>query len=353
MNNNQTEPSAPKKDDRPQRHGWAPGKYFGTCPTCAEDFIGDKRATMCADCAYGIMGTIEEHPPKGLVQPPNPSPDQPVQEVDLERVRELMARATTGPQGIYPWRDGIWHISGTHGTILFLQHLALEAPAILSRIAALCKQRDDINLLYVAAMDRLATTQADLLQREGEIVRLREALQKVWDDGEMGWLTIDGSSIVECGQCGCSALSRELVKHDSGCIQGVVFAALTPSPGAVEQSPWSLPLPNEQGLWWWLSDDESIPCPIHIAYSGCGGDYFATIGQYGWTEPQKVADMGGWWMRLYEPKFDPSALPAPSENGGGKCSSCGDVVSGGYKDLCSRCAHEWESTTIDGEEGEP
>jgi hypothetical protein len=39
-------------DTRPQRLGWAPGGYFCTCSKCEERFIGDKRAVMCADCAY-------------------------------------------------------------------------------------------------------------------------------------------------------------------------------------------------------------------------------------------------------------------------------------------------------------
>lgn len=37
---------------RPARGGWAPGGYFCTCRTCQGSFIGDKRATSCADCAY-------------------------------------------------------------------------------------------------------------------------------------------------------------------------------------------------------------------------------------------------------------------------------------------------------------
>lgn len=42
----------PKEDSRPQRYGWAPGKYLNHCRNCPDDFIGDKRATICADCAY-------------------------------------------------------------------------------------------------------------------------------------------------------------------------------------------------------------------------------------------------------------------------------------------------------------
>lgn len=42
----------PKIDARPKRGWWAPGDYLHTCSRCYEDFIGDKRAAVCADCAY-------------------------------------------------------------------------------------------------------------------------------------------------------------------------------------------------------------------------------------------------------------------------------------------------------------
>lgn len=42
-----------KNDDRPKKEGWAPGSYLNCCNKCADNFIGDKRAWLCADCAYG------------------------------------------------------------------------------------------------------------------------------------------------------------------------------------------------------------------------------------------------------------------------------------------------------------
>ena len=42
-----------KVDPRPQKKLWAPGDYLRRCKSCDEEFIGDKRAIMCADCAYG------------------------------------------------------------------------------------------------------------------------------------------------------------------------------------------------------------------------------------------------------------------------------------------------------------
>ena len=42
----------PKQDDRPQRGWWAPGEYLNLCRRCNKYFVGDKRAGICADCAY-------------------------------------------------------------------------------------------------------------------------------------------------------------------------------------------------------------------------------------------------------------------------------------------------------------
>ena len=32
--------------------GWAPGDYACSCFKCKQRFWGDKRAVLCADCAY-------------------------------------------------------------------------------------------------------------------------------------------------------------------------------------------------------------------------------------------------------------------------------------------------------------
>lgn len=41
-----------KVDDRAPKGGWAIGAYIQTCLRCGDDFLGDKRAFHCADCAY-------------------------------------------------------------------------------------------------------------------------------------------------------------------------------------------------------------------------------------------------------------------------------------------------------------
>lgn len=43
---------ASKEDDRPQKGWWAPGDYICHCRRCSDYFVGDKRAGICADCAY-------------------------------------------------------------------------------------------------------------------------------------------------------------------------------------------------------------------------------------------------------------------------------------------------------------
>ena len=42
-----------QRDTRPQCYAWAPGTYGHICTECDREFLGDKRASMCAPCAYG------------------------------------------------------------------------------------------------------------------------------------------------------------------------------------------------------------------------------------------------------------------------------------------------------------
>lgn len=42
------------EDKRPQRGCWAPGGYACHCVKCFCAYSGDKRSTMCADCAYAM-----------------------------------------------------------------------------------------------------------------------------------------------------------------------------------------------------------------------------------------------------------------------------------------------------------
>jgi hypothetical protein len=49
-----------KSDKRPQLGLWTPGDYFNKCTKCTGLFIGDKRARMCADCAYDLKESNDE-----------------------------------------------------------------------------------------------------------------------------------------------------------------------------------------------------------------------------------------------------------------------------------------------------
>ncbi len=50
----------PKVDHRPPQQWWADGEYICQCFRCKSYFIGDKRAGMCADCAYREPEDSEE-----------------------------------------------------------------------------------------------------------------------------------------------------------------------------------------------------------------------------------------------------------------------------------------------------
>lgn len=43
-----------KRDDRPPRLGWSPGKYACCCLQCCGYFEGAKKCDQCADCAYAM-----------------------------------------------------------------------------------------------------------------------------------------------------------------------------------------------------------------------------------------------------------------------------------------------------------
>lgn len=51
-----------KDDKRPfvEGKGWAPGSYTCVCGKCKASFMGEKRATECADCAYGTPPAISK-----------------------------------------------------------------------------------------------------------------------------------------------------------------------------------------------------------------------------------------------------------------------------------------------------
>jgi hypothetical protein len=47
-----------EKDPRPRKGMWCPGEYLCKCHHCKKRFIGDKRSTTCADCAYEMSELV-------------------------------------------------------------------------------------------------------------------------------------------------------------------------------------------------------------------------------------------------------------------------------------------------------
>lgn len=105
------------------------------------------------------------------------------------------------------------------------------------------------------------------------------------------------SCIVHCEDCGCRLESNEIGIYQAwNRREGIL-------PASGEAQAWSKSLPNESGLWWWWNEDEdSMPLPVTIMYSGTSDSYFASEGQWGWTRFQNVEEMGGWWMKCIEPE---------------------------------------------------
>jgi hypothetical protein len=84
-----------KEDQRPQRFGWAPGSYLNHChgAGCKEledkTFVGDKRAVICADCAYAL---------------PDPEPEPSYEERLRAQVTELLRRTRKLELEIEEWQ---------------------------------------------------------------------------------------------------------------------------------------------------------------------------------------------------------------------------------------------------------
>lgn len=51
-------------DTRPRLGSWAPGDYTCQCVNCGDQFVGDKRAVVCAECAYNNGWRLAESAPK-------------------------------------------------------------------------------------------------------------------------------------------------------------------------------------------------------------------------------------------------------------------------------------------------
>lgn len=77
------------------------------------------------------------------------------------------------------------------------------------------------------------------------------------------------------------------------------FEAIDAAQSAPE---FSADLPNKQcDWWWWNGDEDAQPILVSILFSGSNGEYFASMGQHGWTIAQFVETMGGQWMEAIIP----------------------------------------------------
>jgi hypothetical protein len=57
------------------------------------------------------------------------------------------------------------------------------------------------------------------------------ALQTVWDEDEMGFITTDGSDVKECVKCGGQTGDYGFIAHRDGCIQDPIENAIKDNPG--------------------------------------------------------------------------------------------------------------------------
>lgn len=52
--------------------------------------------------------------------------------------------------------------------------------------------------------------------------------KKIWDEDEMGWITTDNKSLIECAKCNGKDESgaKDKIAHEEFCFQGIIFNAL-------------------------------------------------------------------------------------------------------------------------------
>jgi hypothetical protein len=55
-------------------------------------------------------------------------------------------------------------------------------------------------------------------------------------------------------------------------------------------------------LWWW--DNGEQVCPVNIEWCPTSQQFFATLGQWGWTRAQMLEEMRGMWRPCIEPDTD-------------------------------------------------
>lgn len=95
---------------------------------------------------------------------------------------------------------------------------------------------DDVNHRTVAKMTRelirrwnnFTQLQHQLAAAQQALREAREEFQRIWEDDDMGWITTDGQTEIECGGCGASNAEgdKSKIQHDDWCVQGRIFKRL-------------------------------------------------------------------------------------------------------------------------------
>jgi hypothetical protein len=130
-----------------------------------------------------------------------------------------------------------------HHSVSSLQECEIlmnAAKWFLPKFAAVEKERDEAlssaelrSVSLRASKEIIAALRAKLAEAEAAASVMREALQQIWDEDEMGWL-IGGKHLPECVKCGAVATledGKQKMEHEPPCLQGVIDAALTPTAG--------------------------------------------------------------------------------------------------------------------------
>lgn len=143
------DPIIAQTDTRPRKGAWSPGNYLCKCIQCGENFIGEKRAFLCAPCAYGdskespVERHVHTHPPLEPWQ-------HELLDCLIEECAEVIQRATKmqrfGIEEVQPGQpeDNRMRLSGELGDLLCLislvEHHGLALPQMIDHFADLKPQ---------------------------------------------------------------------------------------------------------------------------------------------------------------------------------------------------------------------
>lgn len=94
--------------------------------------------------------------------------------------------------------------------------------------------RESLSAKFRAKSDSLSEAMARIEELEASAAVMREALDELWEQDEMGWLD-DGDpngSYCECVKCGAHESGGKPIVHLEECLQGKTHRALSTTAGA-------------------------------------------------------------------------------------------------------------------------